>query len=288
MQIKLIFTALAGVALLIVALMFSYTIDQQERGVLLRNGAVVGIAQPGRGYKVPLIDTVVEIPVNQRTILWSGKSALEAYSKDLQPAHIGVSVTYAIDPTKVGQVYSEFGGVDGVEARIINRVVPQELKTTFGQFTATSAISDRARMNSMIRAAISAAMPKDAPLTIENITVEDIKFSEAFEKSIEQRMLAEVQVEQQRQVAHTEEIKAQIAVTQAKGRADSALAEAEASAKAVILKGEAEAKAIKARGDALKESPNLVALTQAERWDGKLPTTMIPGGTVPMLQGLGR
>jgi hypothetical protein len=26
-----------------------------------------------------------------------------------------------------------------------------------------------------------------------------------------------------------------------------------------------------------------VALTQAERWDGKLPVTMVPGGTVPML-----
>jgi hypothetical protein len=26
-----------------------------------------------------------------------------------------------------------------------------------------------------------------------------------------------------------------------------------------------------------------VALTQAERWDGKLPTTMVPGGALPML-----
>ena len=27
----------------------------------------------------------------------------------------------------------------------------------------------------------------------------------------------------------------------------------------------------------------LVTLTQAERWDGKLPITMVPGGTLPML-----
>jgi len=26
-----------------------------------------------------------------------------------------------------------------------------------------------------------------------------------------------------------------------------------------------------------------VTLTQAERWDGKLPVTMVPGGSVPML-----
>ena len=34
---------------------------------------------------------------------------------------------------------------------------------------------------------------------------------------------------------------------------------------------------------ALGTNPNLVTLTQAERWDGKLPVTMVPGGALPML-----
>ena len=37
------------------------------------------------------------------------------------------------------------------------------------------------------------------------------------------------------------------------------------------------------RGDALRDNPGLVALTQAEKWDGQLPRTMLPGGSIPML-----
>lgn len=49
------------------------------------------------------------------------------------------------------------------------------------------------------------------------------------------------------------------------------------------MAGEAEAAAIDAKGRALKDNPQLVDLVQAERWDGVLPTTMVPGGSVPMV-----
>lgn len=61
------------------------------------------------------------------------------------------------------------------------------------------------------------------------------------------------------------------------------LTAAEADAKAVQLRGEAEASAIKAKSAALASNPALISLTQAERWNGQLPTTMVPGGAVPFL-----
>ena len=33
----------------------------------------------------------------------------------------------------------------------------------------------------------------------------------------------------------------------------------------------------------MKRNPNLVALTTAERWDGKLPVSIPPDGTVPLM-----
>ena len=54
------------------------------------------------------------------------------------------------------------------------------------------------------------------------------------------------------------------------------------------MKGQAEAQAIKARSDALQSNPNLVNLTAAEKWNGVLPTTMVPGGSVPFVQLPGR
>jgi hypothetical protein len=38
-----------------------YTVGEGYRGVQLRNGAVVGTAEPGLGFKMPVIDSVVDI-----------------------------------------------------------------------------------------------------------------------------------------------------------------------------------------------------------------------------------
>jgi hypothetical protein len=43
------------------------------------------------------------------------------------------------------------------------------------------------------------------------------------------------------------------------------------------------AAAIKARAKVLGTNPNLVTLVQAERWNGVLPTTMVPGSAVPFV-----
>ena len=56
-------------ALVLVAIVTSswYTVDQGERGVMLRNGAVIGEAEPGLGFKIPLIDTVEHTPSSRKT-----------------------------------------------------------------------------------------------------------------------------------------------------------------------------------------------------------------------------
>ena len=49
------------------------------------------------------------------------------------------------------------------------------------------------------------------------------------------------------------------------------------------VQANAEAAAIEARAKALGTNPNLVTLVQAERWNGVLPTTMVPGSSVPFV-----
>jgi hypothetical protein len=65
--------------------------------------------------------------------------------------------------------------------------------------------------------------------------------------------------------------------------ADATRAQAQADADAARLRGEAGADAIRAKGAALRDNPTLIALTSAERWNGILPTTMVPGGAVPFV-----
>ncbi|WP_408914050.1 SPFH domain-containing protein [Brucella pseudogrignonensis] len=256
-----------------------YTIDQGERGVLLRNGALVGTAQPGLGFKTPWIEEVVKVSVQSRAQLYK---EVPAYSKDQQSAVLSLSVNYRIPADKVTEVYSVYGGEDGLLSRLVDRRVNEDLKTVFGQFTAVAAIQDRSRLNLEVASAIQSSVK--GPVIIDSVQIENIDFSDAYEASIEQRMLAEVEVQKLRQNAEREKVQAEITVTQAKATADAVRAKANAEAEAIRIKGDAEATSIKARGDALRENPGLVALTQAEKWNGQLPTTMLPGGSVPMLQ----
>lgn len=284
--------ALSGFAALVaLCILFGswFTVDQGERGVILRYGAVSGTAEPGLGFKLPLIDSVVRISVQSKAIVYE---KMEAYSRDQQPADIRLSVNYRIPADRVQDVYANYGGEDGLLSRLIERKVFEETKTVFGRFNAVTAIQERGRLNAEVATAIQEGV--SGPVIIDSVQIENIDFSEAYEASIEQRMLAEVEVQRLRQNAEREKVQAEITVTQARAQADARRADAQAQAdavrlaaqaesEAIRLRGEAEAEAIKARGDALKDNPGLVSLTQAERWDGQLPRTMLPGGSIPML-----
>jgi regulator of protease activity HflC (stomatin/prohibitin superfamily) len=245
-----------------------YTVDQGERGVILRNGAVVGTAEPGLGFKMPIVDSIREINVQTQARVYKD---VMVYSRDQQNAGLQVSVNYRLSSDKVEQIYSEFGGQDGIVSRLLDRQVPEEVKNVFGKFNAVTAIQERARLGMEIQEAIQKAA-SNPMLVVESVQVENIDFSDAYEKSIEQRMLAEVEVQKVQQNAEREKVQAEIAVIQAKAQAD-----------AVKLQGDAEAHAINARGRALRDNPALIELVQAEKWDGKLPTTMVPGQTVPFI-----
>lgn len=204
-------------------------------------------------------------------------------------ANLALSVTYHIAPDKVPEMYNRFGGDrDAAVSRLIQPRVYQEVKVVFGGYTAQKAITERGKLNLDAAKALTDAISYDPVFIIEGVQIEDIAFSPEYIRAVEQRMQAEIQVTQQEQQLRQEKIKAEIAVTQATGRVNSIRAEAQAQADAIVLKGDAEAKAIKARADALSSNANLVALTQAEKWNGQLPTTMVPNGAVPFLNISGR
>lgn len=268
-----------------------YTVDQTERGVLLRNGAVIGTAQPGLGFKVPFIDSVEKISVRTFTYTWD---KMNSYSFDQQPADLKISVTLRATPDKVADLYAKFGRLDTAVNQVVNPMVNQQVKIVFGRYTAVKAIQERGTINSAIKEAISETLKYDPMIIIESVQLENIEFSANYLHSIEQRMLAEVEVQKLQQNAEREKVQAQITVTQANAKANAIRAEAQADADATRLSGEAkaanirvtgeaEAAAIEARAKALGTNPNLVTLVQAERWNGVLPTTMVPGSAVPFV-----
>lgn len=275
---KMVFKVIGGILAVIILFASYYTIDQGERGVVLRWGAVVGTAEPGLGIKLPFVMSIRRISIQDQARQYA---EVLSYSRDQQVAALALSVSYRLPADQVVSIYSTFGGEEGVLSRLLDRQVLEEVKNVFGRYNAVAAIQERQRLNADVEAAIRDAVK--GPIIIVSVQIENIDFSDAYEASIEQRMLAEVEVEKVRQNAERERVQAEIAVIQAQATADARVATAKAEAEATRLRGDAEADAIRARGDALAQNPALVALVQAEKWDGRLPTTMIPGSAVPFL-----
>ena len=116
-------------------------------------------------------------------------------------------------PPEVADVYKSYADLDGLLTRAISRHVPTQVENVFGQYTAVNAVQQRGKLVADIATAIKGAI--SGPVVIDSVQVENIDFSDAYEKSIEERMRAEVAVKTREQQLATEQIQARIVVTQA-------------------------------------------------------------------------
>ena len=266
--------AAAAVVLIAIGLSSYFTIDQGERGVILRYGAIVGEAGPGLHFKLPFITTVHKISVQIQKDAFektpAGDTSLQAYSRDQQPATIAMAVNYHV--TDASEVYAQFGSLENMKQRIINSRAFEQLKNVFGQFDAADAIQKRALLNTEVFTAIRNAV--SGPVSIDSVQIENIAFSDQYESAVEARMQAIVKQQQAEADKQKRIIDADASAYEVKAAAD-------AKAHQIEVEGKAEASAIKARGDALRDNPNLPTLVATEKWNGVLPTTMVPGSALP-------
>src|SRR5690348_11089280 len=145
--------ALVALVVLMILAGSWYTIDQTQRGVLLRNGALVEVVQPGLHFKWPLIDNIVKIDMQTHTHSWA---KVNSYSADQQPADLKISITIRTSPDKVPEVYSRFAGdLKAAVERLVTPLMNKEVKIVFGQYTAVRAITQRGPLNTDVTRALT-------------------------------------------------------------------------------------------------------------------------------------
>jgi regulator of protease activity HflC (stomatin/prohibitin superfamily) len=272
--------AIAAGAAVVVALVLlfstAYTIDEGERGVILRLGRVVGEAGPGLHFKIPFINSVEKISVQIQKEAFEktdvADTRLETYSRDQQPATIAMAINYHV--TDASAVYAQFGSLENMKQRVIISRAYDQLKTVFGQFDAADAIQKRTVLNAEVFEAIRKSVA--GPVVIDSVQIEDITFSQQYESAVELRMQAIVKQQQAEADKQKRIIDADASAYEVKAASD-------AKAHQIEVQGKAEAGAIQARGEALRNNPALPTLVASEKWNGVLPTTMMPGNTVPFI-----
>lgn len=270
--------AVVAVAVIVAILVLNpfKTIDAGTVGVKLRFGQAVDTMAPGIHVVVPFMEQA--IVYSTRTVKRTFDK-VNSYSKDIQASDSKVSINYRVDPTKAIEVYSRYG--ETFAETIIDPVLLKRMKEIFGKYDAAEIVTQREKLGSEVENNVRQNMPPG--IIIDGVQIENIDFSDAYEQAIEAAMQAQAEVKKTEQELLRQKVEAEKVIVNAEAAAKARVAQATAEAEAIRVKGEAEASAIKAKSDALRESPNLVQLTATEKWNGVLPTTMVPGSSVPFV-----
>lgn len=265
------------IAAVVIVVWMSYTpIDQGEVGVKLRWGEAVSTLKPGFNIVIPFMESVVILKTRTQKRTYE---PVNAYSKDIQAANNRISVNYSVDAGKAIEVYSRYGA--DFANIIIDPVIQKRFKEIFGKYDAREIVNLRDKLGVEVENNIRGNMPEG--IVIEGVQIENIDFSDEYEHAIEGAAQAEAAVRKAHQELEQKKVDAEKVVVQATADATARVTAAKAEADAIRLRGEAEAAALQAKAASLRDNPGYVALTAAEKWDGKLPTTFVPGSSVPFV-----
>ena len=243
-----------------------YNIDQGERGIVLRWGKVTNISNPGLNFKIPIIEKIEKMSVRTQNLQFEKMSA---YSEDTQQAELRISINFHLSPDMISQIYEKYG--TSIVSTYISPRIFGSVKDIFGVYKAADIVVKREEIQDKIFSRVQELLGKNGAV-IESVQIENIDFSDEYERAIEIAMKMKA-AEMEAHYAAQRDIK------KATGLADAEVQRA----RGIKAIADAEAHAIRVKGDALAAAPKLPMLIASEKWDGKLPTSMIPNGALPFL-----
>lgn len=257
-----------------------YTVNASMVGVVLSGGKISSVSQPGMHFKTPFYQTVkmIDLKTNSSTV------KTEAYTFDQQSANLRLNIIWNFIGTQAENIYVNYNGDENyINDFVIFPKLVDCTKTIFGQYNAEKVIQKRGEFVTLLNTKFKELM-KDFPINVQSVQVEDITFSKVYETSVENAMKARADVERARAELERVQLESQQKVKIAEAEAEAAKKRADAKAYAIAKTEEANAAAIKLRAEALSQNQDIIKLTIAEKWDGKLPATMVPGSTLPFIE----
>lgn len=240
------------------------TIDAGQIGVRTQFGKVTeNSVEPGLHFVNPIGGAIIKYDVREQ------KAEIKAptYTRDMQQADITIVATYCLNKSDVGIVHQTFGSA--YADRVVLPKIVGAVKDVIGNIEAAELINarEKAAKSIMDTAALQISEAK-VPVTITSLVLANIDYSDIFEKSIEEKVIAQQNA-----------IRAQNETKRVEEESKQTVIRAEAQAKSKLAIAKAEAEAVQIRGKALKENPDVVMLEAISKWDGKTPNTLFLGNS---------
>lgn len=228
-----------------------YIINPGEVGVEVLFGTVKKYSPSGMHLKNPFSSVhIFDIKTQREEI------KAEGASQDLQLVIVESVVNYRLDPDRIPELFSRVGR-DYVY-KVLNPSINEAIKAAVAKHKVDEVIVKRHEVKDMIVGTLRSKL-SNYYIVLEDVNIQDIDFSQEFNKVVEEKQIEEQKIktaEYRRQQAEQEKLR-------------------------VILEGQAEAE--KQRLLKMSTSKEVVELKWIEKWDGKLPVTMLGPGSIPMV-----
>lgn len=260
-------------ALLFFTVPFSFrTVDTGELVVVKHLGKATDIRSPGTHFDFWMTESYMYYDAKVQNV----DIATAAYSSDAQTMDVSMTLQYQIMADKVIEIAEEYGSLEVLQSRI-QSIAIEKTKSVLSTYKAMDIISQRANMSPLVEDAIKSAIGDKYFVNVSTVVLTNIDFSDAFEKAVEDKMIAEqnqlrAEYENAAKIAAAE-AEAKAAVQKAEGEAAAKLAAAEAQIKIAEAEAKAKLAATEAEAEALRiqsiDVARMLGFTIAVGEDGK-------------------
>lgn len=214
-----------------------------SKGILLNMGAVSNrVLDEGISFRIPFVQTVKTIDVRMQKYESTDNASA---SKDLQSINSNIAVNYRVDSSSVDQLYKNIGM--NYESTVVSPAISECMKAVTAQYTAEELITKRSEVSAAMKEFLQQKLA-DKYIVVDSFNVVSFDFSDAFNKAIEEKQIAEQNAQKAKYDLERIKTEAEQDVTKAQG----------------------EAEAMKLKNAELTQ--NIILLEYINKWDGKMPT----------------
>lgn len=168
---------------------------------------------------------------------------INAYSQDAQSMDSSLTVQFRIMPDKAIEINKQFGTLQTLTNNL-RSICEEKTKVALSESSAMTLIETRSGLSAKVEDKIKGSV-EQYYINITMVAVTDITFSDAFESTVEEKMIAEQEKLKAQYEKEKAIIQAEQALEVAKLEAEAKLAQAEGEAKAMTEIAKAQANAIK-------------------------------------------
>lgn len=229
---------LAVLALVVTGFASTYTQNVGEAKVLRSFGTIVDVdLTEGVGFKAPWV-TTIDYDIRNQAVSYVGDGsatvknskgeqvpvtgpAIVAQTKDGAAASMDLVILYSIVPAKdnIRQIQEEYGGQDNFEAKLVQNAAKSLTRNVPLKYSTASFRLERSDAAMEMMAVLNARL-EPAGVTVEAVDLQDIRYSQKVEESLENVQEATNRVNTARAELETARINADKTRVEAQAAAD--------------------------------------------------------------------